>query len=414
MTATSVETQLPTDVDLNFECIPRSVQRFLNEVREFAHDIVAPRAVRLDQQAAEDFDWEVIQAGHEIGLTRALLPRELGGLGVGVLGVAMAMEELAAADPGIALAFGATMLGQTPVLLTGDPELQERYLAAFAGPRAVLASNAVAEEEAGSDLVIPQHFPDARMRTTLRRDGDGYLLNGHKRFITNGAVAAFAAVYANLEPHPGATGLTCVIVPLDAPGVRRGDVLDKMGYRNCLGSELWFENVRIPAPDVVGGECQGTSINVAQGNMARSSVAAISTGIARHALDMAVRWAGERIQGGKVLREHQMTARRLADMAVNVDAARLLYQRAAVKVDSQLPAPEREPAMAKLFADRVAIDTASTAVALMGSRGYLRSYGLEKILRDSFGTRIFEGTPEALALAITDCLYRDDDDDDDL
>ncbi|MFD0522098.1 acyl-CoA dehydrogenase family protein [Paractinoplanes durhamensis] len=122
---------------------------------------------------------------------------------------------------------------------------------------------------------------------------------------------------------------------------------------------------------------------------------------------------GERIQGGKLLREHQMTARRLADMAVNVDAARLLYQRAAVQVDNQLPAPEKEPAMAKLFADRVAIETASAAVALMGSRGYMKEYGLEKVLRDSYGTRIFEGTPEALALSITECLYRDEDDDDD-
>lgn len=391
-----------------------AVRRFLDDVREFARDVVAPQAVELDQQAAEDFGWDVIQAGHDVGLTRALLPRELGGLGVGVVGVATAMEELAAADPGIALAFGATMLGQTPVLLTGDPGLQKRYLSAFSGPRAVLACNAVAEEEAGSDLVIPQHFADARIRTTLRRDGAGYRLSGHKRFITNGAVAAFASVYANLEGYPGATGLTCVIVSLDAEGVRRGDVLDKMGYRNCLGSELWFDDVYVPAEDLVGGEGQGTAINLAQGNMARSSVAAVSTGIARHALETAVDWCGQRVQGGKLLREHQMTARRLADMAVDVDAARLLYQRAATLVDTQLPAPEREPAMAKMFADRVAMDTASAAVALMGSRGYMKSYGLEKVLRDSFGTRIFEGTPEALALAITDTLYRDEDDDDDL
>ncbi|BCW38502.1 hypothetical protein StoSoilB3_00370 [Arthrobacter sp. StoSoilB3] len=119
----------------------------------------------------------------------------------------------------------------------------------------------------------------------------------------------------------------------------------------------------------------------------------------------------ERLQGGKLLKDHQMTARRLADMKIDVEAARLMYLRSAVKVDSQLPAPEVEPAMAKLFADRVAIDTANTAVALMGSRGYMKEYGLEKVLRDAFGTRIFEGTPEALALGITDCLYRDDDDD---
>lgn len=399
------------EIDLNFDVLPPSTEAFRDLVREYAQTVVAPKAIELDQQAAEDFDWEVIQAGHDIGLTRALLPTELGGLGVGVLGVALATEELAAACPGIALAFGATMLGQAPLLLSGNPELQERFLAQFAGPQAVLASNAVAEEDAGSDLVIPEHFPDARMRTTLRRDGNDYILNGHKRFITNGAVASFASIYANLEGYPGATGLTCVVVPLDAPGVRRGEVLDKMGYRACLGSELWFEDVRLPAANLIGGEAQGPLLNVAQGNMARTSVAAISTGIARHALEMAITWSGERVQGGKVLKDHQMTARRLAEMKVNVEASRLMYLRSAVKVDSQLPAPELEPAMAKLFADRVAIETANIAVALMGSRGYMKEYGLEKVLRDAFGTRIFEGTPEALSLAVADCLYREDDDD---
>lgn len=399
------------ETELNFDQLPASVIAFRDLVREFAQDVVAPKAIELDQQDADTFDWNVIQAGHDLGLTRALLPTEIGGLGVGVLGVAVAMEELAAACPGIALAFGATMLGQTPVLLSGDQDLQERFLTQFTGEKAVLACNAVAEEEAGSDLVIPQHFTDARMRTTLRREGDDYVLNGHKRFITNGAVAAFAAVYANLEGYPGATGLTCIVVPLDAPGVRRGVVLDKMGYRACLGSEIWFEDVRLPASNIIGGEAQGPAINVAQGNMARTTVAAVSTGIARHAFEMARDWCGERIQGGKPLKAHQMTARRLADMKIDVEAARLMYLRSAVKVDSQLPAPELEPAMAKLFADRVAIETANTAVALMGSRGYMKEYGLEKVLRDALGTRIFEGTPEALALAVTDCLYRDDDDD---
>ncbi len=397
--------------DLNFEDLPPSVVAFRDLVREYAQDVVAPKAIELDQQPAEAFDWDVVQAGHDIGLTRALLPPEIGGLGVGVLGVCVAMEELAAADPGMALVFGATMLGQTPVLLTGNPDLQERFLSQFTGPQAVLACNAVAEEEAGSDLVIPENFQFARMRTTLRREGDEYVLNGHKRFITNGAVAAFASIYANLEGYPGATGLTCIVVPLDSPGVTRGIVLDKMGYRNVLGTELWFDEVRVPAANLVGGEGEGVYINVAQGNMARSSVAAVSTGIARHALEMAVTWCGERVQGGKLLYEHQMTARRLADMVADVDAARLLYLRSAVMVDSNLPAPEREPAIAKMFADRVAINTANTAVALMGSRGYMKEYGLEKVLRDSFGTRIYEGTPEALALSITGTLYREDDDD---
>lgn len=405
-------TAIALERDLNFEDLPPSVRHFRDLVREYAQDLVAPKAIELDQQSAEDFDWDLVQAGHDLGLTRALLPPDLGGLGVGVLGVCVAMEELAAADPGMALVFGATMLGQTPVLLTGNTELQERFLRQFSEPRAVLACNAVAEEDAGSDLVIPENFAHARIRTTLRRDGDTYILNGHKRFITNAAVAAFGSVYANLEGEPGATGLTCIVVPLDTPGVTRGVVLDKMGYRTCLGSEVWFDNVVLPAENLVGGEREGVYINVAQGNMARSSVAAVSTGIARHALEMAQAWCGERVQGGKLLHEHQMTARRLADMVADVDAARLLYLRAASFVDNMLPAPEREPAIAKMFADRVAISTAGAAVALMGSRGYMREYGLEKVLRDAYGTRIYEGTPEALALSITGTLYREGEDDD--
>jgi alkylation response protein AidB-like acyl-CoA dehydrogenase len=189
-----------------------------------------------------------------------------------------------------------------------------------------------------------------------------------------------------------------------------------MGYRACLGGELFFEDVRVPAENVVGAEGAGLDILVAQGNMARSSVAAVATGVARHALETAVAYCDERVQGGAKLREHQMTARKLAEMAAKVDAARLLYLHAAHKVDNELPAPEYEPAVAKLFADRIAIEVAGDAVSLLGSRGYIREFGLEKVLRDAYGTRIFEGTPEALALAITDCLYRseDDFDDDDL
>jgi alkylation response protein AidB-like acyl-CoA dehydrogenase len=147
--------------------------------------------------------------------------------------------------------------------------------------------------------------------------------------------------------------------------------------------------------------------------MARSSVAAVSTGVARHALETAVAFCGERVQGGAPLHRHQMIARKLAEMAAKVDAARMLYLRSAHKVDNELPAPEYEPAVAKLFADRIAIEVAGDAVSVMGSRGYIREFGMEKILRDAYGARIYEGTPEALALAVTDCLYREDDDDDD-
>jgi alkylation response protein AidB-like acyl-CoA dehydrogenase len=399
--------------ELNFDQFPPEVRAFQMAVREFAREEVAPRALELDQEAHDHFAWDLVKKGHALGLTRAMLPRDHGGLGVGVVGVCVAMEELAAACPGVALIFGATMLAQAPILLSGDPELQSRFLPLFSGEEAVLACNAVCEEASGTDLVIPQNAQFATDISTLRHEGDEYVLNGHKRVITNAAVATFSSVFATLEGKAADEGLTCIMVPLDSPGVTRGPVADKMGYRACLGSELFFEDVRVPAENVVGEPGGGLDILVAQGNMARSSVAAVSTGVARHALETAVEFCGQRVQGGAPLRAHQMTARKLAEMTAKVDAARLLYLKSANKVDNELPAPEYEPAVAKFFADRIAMEVASDAVSLMGSRGYIREFGMEKVLRDSYGARIYEGTPEALALAITDCLYRSDDEDDD-
>jgi alkylation response protein AidB-like acyl-CoA dehydrogenase len=399
--------------ELNFDEFPPEVVEFRDAVREFAREEVAPRALELDQEPHDHFAWDLVHKGHELGLTRAMLSRDQGGLGVGVVGACAAMEELAAACPGVALIFGATMLGQAPILLSGDPQLQARFLPLFSGDEPVLACNAVCEEEAGTDLVIPQNTRFARNMTTMRREGDEYVINGHKRVITNAAVANFASMFVNMEGAAPHEGLTCVMVPLDSPGVTRGPVADKMGYRACLGSELTFEDVRVPVENIVGGEGEGLDILVAQGNMARSSVAAVSTGVARHALEAAVAFCGERVQGGAPLKDHQMTARKLAEMTSKVDAARLLYLYSANKVDNELPAPEYEPAVAKFFADRIAVEVASDAVSLLGSRGFIKEFGLEKVLRDSYGARIYEGTPEALALAITDCLYRGDDFDDD-
>ncbi|MGY5055593.1 acyl-CoA dehydrogenase family protein [Streptomyces sp. 900105755] len=398
-----------SETALNFDVLPHDVEEFRETVKEFARNVVEPRVQELDQKPAAHFDWDLVGHGHRTGLTRAAVPKEYGGLGVGMLGVATALEEVAAVCPGTALIFGATLLGQAPVLLSGDPRLQARFLPLFSGDEPVLACNAVTEEDAGCDLIIPSQAEHARNVTTARRDGDDYVLTGRKRFITNAKVAAFASVFATMEGSRGATGLTSFIVPLDLPGVVRGPVADKMGYRACLGSELEFHDVRVPAEYLVGAEGEGMAINMAQSNMARAAVAGISTGVARSALEQAVAWCGERVQGGRPLKDQQFTAAKLAGMAAKVDAARLLYLRAADKVDNELPPPVYEPAAAKLFADRTAIDVAETALSLLGARGYLRSYGLEKTMRDALGTRIYEGTPEVLALAVTESLYAEKD-----
>jgi alkylation response protein AidB-like acyl-CoA dehydrogenase len=389
--------------------IPPDVAALQQEVRRWCQERVAPVVRELDAADAADFDWDLIQEGHDLGLTRLVVPKQFGGLGYGEFGVAIALEELATVDAGLALVFGATMLGQAPVLLSGDPRLQARFLPLFSGDEIVLACNAITEDQAGCDLLIPENAEYARNVMRARREGDVYILNGDKKFITNGKVAKYGTVFANIEGHEGASMLTCFVVPLDSPGITRGDIADKMGYRTCLGTELHFENVEVPAENVAGGEGGGLYINIQQMNMARAAVAAIATGVARGALEQAVAFAGERVQGGKVLYQHQFTARKLAEMSAKVEASRMLYLRAAYLADTQIPAPVYETAAAKLFADQVAIEVATEAMSVMGARGYLRDHGMEKRLRDALGSRIYEGTAEVLALAITESLYETDD-----
>jgi alkylation response protein AidB-like acyl-CoA dehydrogenase len=391
--------------------LPPELRGLIATVREFVDTHVRPKVRDNDLAHAADFDWDLVQAGHDSGLFRLVVPREYGGLGYGVLGVALALEEIAAVDAGTALIFGATMLGQAPVLLSSDPHLQSRFLPLFCGDTPKLACNAITEDLAGCDLLIPDNAIHATDVVTATRDGDHYLINGRKRFITNAKVAEFGCVYANMDGSPGATGLTAFIVVLDSPGVTRGPVADKMGYRACLGSELIFHDVSVPAENVVAGEGNGMLINIQQMNMARASVAAISTGIARGAFELAQTWCKDRVQGGAPLYKHQFSARKLAEMAAKIEAAKLLYVKAARIADTQIPTPAYERAIAKLFADRIAIEVAQEAMSLMGARGYLRETGMEKYVRESLGARIYEGTPEVLALAITEALYADDDDD---
>ncbi|MGK5112750.1 acyl-CoA dehydrogenase family protein [Geodermatophilus sp. CPCC 205506] len=403
-----LDLSLPETTGPTFTSLPPAVEALRDRVREFAQERLRPEVGRLDQSDAADFDWQLVTEGHQLGLTRLVISRQHGGLGYGELGVAVALEELAAVDAGFALIFGATMLGQAPLLLSGDPALQARFLPLFSGDEPVLACNAITEEMAGCDLLIPENAQFAVDVMQARRDGDHYVLNGAKKFITNGKVATYATVFANIEGFPGASALTCFVVPLDQPGIALGEVADKMGYRACLGTEMSFTDVRVPAENMIGGEGGGVFINVQQMNMARAAVAAISTGVARGALDLARQWCGERIQGGVPLYRHQFTARKLAEMSMKVDAARLLYLRAAHLADTEIPAPTYEPAVAKLFADRIAVEVAEEAMSLMGARGYVRDFGMEKYLREALGARIYEGTPEVLALAITESLYAED------
>ncbi|MFZ4265107.1 acyl-CoA dehydrogenase family protein [Streptomyces arboris] len=378
---------------------------FLNDVVAFAREEVAPGAAERDRIEKGQIDWDTVRKGHALGLLRMAIPRDFGGLGLSQLALALTLEELASADPGMALVFGATGLFQTPLLICENPRLQEKYLPAFLGPEPVLACNAVAEERNGTDLVLQQQAPYAQDMTIARRSGSEYLLTGTKRYITNAPVATYATVMANLDEAPGSTGLTCFVTELEQDGVTRGEIHDKVGYRTAPAGELILDNARVPEENVIGDERGGWDLNVAIGNLTRVTCAAVATGIARHALDRAVAWAGTRRQGGRLLFEHQMSARKLADMSARVSSARALYLDAVLKADTIIPTPAYEPAVAKLVADRAAIDNADAAMSLIGAAAFQREDGMDRVLRDAYGPRIYEGSPEALALVITGELF---------
>ncbi|MDX6759491.1 MULTISPECIES: acyl-CoA dehydrogenase family protein [Streptomyces] len=378
---------------------------FLEQVVAFAREEIAPGAAERDRIEKGQVDWDTVRKGHALGLLRMAIPRDFGGLGLSQLAIALTLEELACADPGMALVFGATGLFQTPLLICENPRLQEKYLPAFLGPEPVLACNAVAEERNGTDLVLPQQAPHAQDMTVARRSGGEYLLTGTKRYITNAPVATYATVMANLDGAPGSTGLTCFVTELEQDGVTRGEIHDKVGYRTAPAGELILDNARVPEENVIGDENGGWDLNVAIGNLTRVTCAAVATGIARHALDRAVAWAGTRRQGGRLLFEHQMSARKLADMSARVSAARALYLDAVLKADTVIPTPAYEPAVAKLVADRAAIDNADAAMSLIGAAAFQREDGMDRVLRDAYGPRIYEGSPEALALVITGELF---------
>ncbi|GAA1236945.1 acyl-CoA dehydrogenase family protein [Prauserella halophila] len=371
---------------------------------EFSRDRVAPTARRRDTAPLGQVDWDMVREAQQLGGLRMGIPEDLGGLGLSNLALGYIMEELAAADPGFALILGATGLFHIPLLLSNDDRLVETYLAPFTSDEPLLGCNAVAEELNGMDVVRREHAEHAVNMTAARDDGDSFLVNGRKKYITNAPVARFATVMVNVEGHPGSTGLTCMVIDLEWDGVSRGEIADKAGYRAAAAGELVFNDVRVPKTNVIGDVLGGWDLNVTQGNLCRITCASIATGIARHALDHALQWATERQQTGKRLVDHQMSARKFADMAARVAAARSLWVEAAQKADLTLPVPELEPAIAKLVADESAVFNANMAMSLLGAQGFQRSDDIERIVRDSMGPRIYEGSPEALAMTITERL----------
>jgi acyl-CoA dehydrogenase len=363
--------------------------------REFAAREIRPAAAAVDEADVE-VPWELWHKAAALGLTSFMLPEALGGGGLtDCVTACLVQEELSHGCAGIGNLITSNGFFAEPVLALGDPAQQERWIMPLAGERPPLTALAVTEPDAGSDA--------ASIRTVARRGGDGYVLAGQKAWISNAGAARFYVVFATVEPGSGSRGVTAFVLEHDDPGLACGAPMRKMGQRAILNAELFLQDVAVGADRRLGEEGQGFRGLMETFDRSRVTLAASATGLARAALEYATAYARERVQFGRPIIEHQAVAFRLADMAVRVDASRLLTLRAARLLDAGRRAT-KEAAMAKLDASETAMFCTWAAVQTLGGWGYSREHPVEKWMRDAKLEEIEEGTSDIQRLVIARAL----------
>jgi acyl-CoA dehydrogenase len=365
-----------------------------NLARSFAQKEIIPIALQYDK---EPFDPEaILTKAHTAGLMNLTTAREYGGHGMGLLEAALITEELNAGCAGIGGMITINSLACGPILIGGSDEQKRRFLIPLC-ESGKTASFALTEREAGSDA--------AGVKTKAVRKGDEYILNGQKCFITNASFASLYTVFATTDPSKGTKGITAFVVPRDTPGVSIGKVEDKMGQRALNVAEVNFDDVVIPAKNVLGAEGQGFKIAMETLNEGRVNIATTALGIARAAFEASLKYAKERVQFGKTIGSFQSINFLLADIAAAVDASRLLTWYAASRCDQGLSFA-REAAQAKLFASDTAMWVTTDAVQIHGGYGYIKEYMVEKLMRDAKLTQIYEGTNQVNRIVAGGALMR--------
>ena len=360
--------------------------------RDFAAREIRPVSLEVDE-ADTEVPWEVWHKAAALGLTSFMLPEAVGGAGMTdcVTGC-IVQEELSHGCAGIGNLITSNGFFAEPILALGDPEQQQRWLAPLAGERPPLTALATTEPGAGSDA--------ASIQTTAERVDGGYVLNGQKSWTSNGGVAETYIVFATVRRGGGHAAITAFVLERGDPGLSFGRPMRKMGQRAIVNTDLFLEDVRVPEDRRLGEEGQGFRGLMATFDRSRVTLAASATGLARAALEYATAYAKERVQFGRPIAEHQAVAFRLADMALRVDASRLLAWRAARLLDAGERATA-EAAMAKLHASETAMWCTWAAVQTLGGWGYSREYPVEKWMRDAKLEEIEEGTSDIQRLIIS-------------
>jgi len=364
-------------------------QQIADAVRDFAQERLRPFAEQWDK--AHRFPREAIDEMAALGLFGMLVPEQYGGSDTGYVAYAMALEEIAAGDGACSTIMSVhNSVGCVPILKFGTEQQKQQFLAPLASG-AMIGAFALTEPQAGSDA--------SSLKTRARLDGDHYVLNGSKQFITSGQNAGVVIVFAVTDPEAGKRGITAFIVPTDSPGYQVARVEEKLGQHASDTCQIVFDNVRVPVANRLGEEGQGYKIALANLEGGRIGIASQSVGMARAAFEVARDYAKERQSFGKPLIEHQAVAFRLADMATRIAVARQMVLHAAALRDAGRPALT-EASMAKLFASEMAEKVCSDALQTLGGYGYLSDFPLERIYRDVRVCQIYEGTSDIQRMVI--------------
>ena len=354
----------------------------IDMVRDVVTKEIAPLARELDETGA--FPEHARDLFAQLGLLNPLLPEEYGGTGMPVSTLAMVMEEIAKACAATALLLIAQTDGMLPIIHGGSPELKERFLRRFAGESKLLTALGATEPNAGSDLL--------GMKTRAVRKGDTYVINGQKCFITNGSVADIIVVYAMTDPDKKAKGMTAFVVEKGTPGLIYGRNENKMGMRGSINSELFFENMEVPAANIIGKEGGGFKNLMETLTINRIFCAAQAVGIGQGALDIAIKHTQNRVQFGKSLAHLAPVQFMIADMATAVECSRLLTRKAAQLVDDNDKEAVLYGSMAKTMASDTAMSVTTDAVQVLGGSGYMKENHVERMMRDAKLTQIYTGT----------------------
>ena len=379
------------------ELLGAKTQEYQAKAREVAEKYVRPVAAELDRTG--EYPWSVIAALKEYDLMGIWVPKEYGGHGAGVLDMCVVVEQLSRACGGVGVAYAVNALGSFPIVLGGTEEQKRRYLPAITTGEKLIAFG-LSEKASGSDA--------GSLRARAVKDGDGYVIDGDKKWTTNANAASIYTVYASTNPDRGTRGASAFIVEKDTPGFEIGKREQLMGIRCVPVHELHFHGCRVPASALLGDkEGAGFANAMMTLDRARPGVAAQAVGLAQGAVEWAIRYTSERQQFGQSVMSFQATQFMLADMAIQIEAARQLVYTAARAIDAGLPNVSRLAAMSKVFATDTAMRVTTDAVQLFGGYGYCQDYPIEKYMRDAKITQIYEGTNQIQRVVIGRSLTRE-------